>query len=431
MGNFFWVELIVSVLNIHVISVRLLGGKFNVKKAALAACVVLSWIFCTFLFLGSPLGRVFFMCATLTGCVMPLITLSGIGKVKVIYITLLYTGVSGTLAISGMWIIQIFTMDTLLWEGLNIVIQCALLAACVIFSVNSVFYKAKRYIDLIPMKLKVLLLFSVWLSNGFAISLSSYALQYPRTFALTFAECSAAAIIILVGVMWPLIIIGNSLNASYKTALDNLDAQIQAQVRQYEFVIQANEDIRRFRHDFENLKLGLTGHLQNGDTEGALRFLGECGQSIRDEYIAFKTGNPVADALLSEKQATAKANGARIDFDGIIPCAGLSTTDICVILGNILDNAIEACAGLPGEKVISVSAYMNNGFVFLTILNPVKENVPLGAGIPDTSKKDRKNHGIGLASAYNSVRKYNGVMKLACADRVFSTEITLDLNGVY
>lgn len=432
-GIIFWFELLIYLLNVHIILIRLLGGKLNIKSTVFASSLLFLFVVSAFLFAENPFGNVFIICTTLLSYTTPLFTLKNVKKLRIVYITLLYFGVSSTLMISCKWILQIFTPDILIEIATSIMLHCILLVICILFSINSVFYRAKQYIGLIPMKLKGLLLVSVWASDAFAFSFSNYAFQHPRTLTLTFSEISAAAIIILVGIMWPFIIVGNTLNTSYKAALDNMDGQMQSQLKQYELMIKANENTRKFKHDFNNLKIGLTGHLQNNDPQGALRFLEDCEQSIQGETTSYETGNLIADALLSEKQTIAKAGNVQITFNGLVPSSGISPMDICVIFGNILDNALEACEKVPGENVqtIFISSYLNNGFLFLTVSNPVKEDVAIKNNMISTSKRDKENHGIGLASVNNAIGKYDGIMKSSCTDKVFSTEITLDLNDHY
>lgn len=427
--DMFWLNLLVFLLNVHIISIKLLGGKLRVKGVIAAGLLILPFLILTFVFTGDPLRDVFVLCTTFFGYIAPIFTLKNIKKIKIIYIAFLYFAISFALATSCLWIIQIFTTNNLILMIADVLLHCLLLALCIVFSTNFVFSKAKQYIDLISIKLKTLLLVSVWLSNAFALFISAYAFESQRTLSLTLAEVFAASIIIMVGIMWPLIIVGNSLNASYKADLDSLDGQMHAQVKQYELMAKANQDIRQFKHDFKNLRAGLTVHLQSGDVQGALEFLENCGQSIQNEYILYETGNLIADALLREKQTAVQKDGVQINFSGLIPGKGISPVELCVVLGNLLDNALEACAEMPRERVISISSKVNNGFMFLQVSNPVKEDVPIHGNTLPTSKKDKKNHGIGLVSVQNAVQKYDGTLKLSCADKIFLVKVSMYLNG--
>jgi hypothetical protein len=430
MDFLFYAELLFNLANVHIILIRIFNGRLKFKRGVVILAPFLLLVSFSIIFTDGLLWDFCVVVITLLAGLIPLYTLGNIYKSQIVYISLLYYGASYSIAASFRWIIQLFTPDIFTRMVVNAVLYAFFLAICVLFSFNFVFYRAKQYITLISMKLKVLLLTSVWISTAFALFLSLFAEVNERTPHLVFAELSAAAMIFTVGIMWPFMIVGSSLNVSYKAALSRLDGQIRAQVRQYELVLRANKDIRRFKHDFNNLKVGLARHLRDGDPRGALVFLEECEQSIQGEYISFQTGNAIADALLSEKLSAAKQKHILIAFNGVIPGAGISPMDICIILGNLMDNALEACAALPGEKTVSVSSYLNNGFFFLAISNPVTDNVPVHNGLPATTKIDRRSHGIGLVSTRNAIQKYNGRLKLSCEDRVFTAEIALDLNEI-
>lgn len=130
-----------------------------------------------------------------------------------------------------------------------------------------------------------------------------------------------------------------------------------------------------------------------------------------------------------EKQRRAASCNAQIKFQGTIPSNFLSPTDLCVILGNTLDNAIEACEKLQSEDktIISVICNCNSGFLFLTITNPISEKVVISNNHIATTKEDKTLHGFGLYSLSSVVKKYHGDMELKATDSQFTAEINLPL----
>ena len=219
-------------------------------------------------------------------------------------------------------------------------------------------------------------------------------------------------------------------NAHSKTVLSSIETQMKEQVRHYDAFIKKNEELRKFHHDYKNLQIGLTSLLADGDISGALSYLQEHSQYIQPNPGNFKTGNFIADVLLAEKQKSASSMKAVISFDGLIPNRLITPIDICIILGNTLDNAIEACCALPpdDEKCISILAFVNNGFLFLTIQNPVVTRVPIHNNRISSSKKDKSLHGFGLLSIKQAIQKYNGDLELSCTEAQFETKISLYLN---
>jgi len=119
-----------------------------------------------------------------------------------------------------------------------------------------------------------------------------------------------------------------------------------------------------------------------------------------------------------------------IEFEGIVPWGLLDPTDICIIFGNTIDNAIEACVKLPKEekKVIDIKSEYSKDFLFITIKNPTAENVKIINDTVATTKENKISHGIGLRSIRTAVGKYSGAMKLLCVNGLFSVAIDLDFH---
>jgi len=428
-----WVEILISWVNIQLIFTRILGGKFRVGRAAFSFLLLLP---CMILpqFYDSYFVDILIACGTLLAYCVPIFTVQNVKKGRLAYFALLYWGVSSVLAASFSWVTRIFTSDERALIYVAIAIQIILLTICIPVSSKSVSHKVKQYMNAIPLRLKVMLLVSIGVSTLLVYCISAFFVELPpaymktRTIALFVVTMVATAI--LIGVMWPLIIVSHTLNTGYKSALLQADGQMQAQIKRYELIRQANENLRRFKHDFDHLTVGISRFLKSSDTKGALRFLEDWHTPPYGAYLLYETGNEIADALLSDKQNTAQAHNIQINFDGLIPPKGISPMDICIILGNALDNALEACRQLPADesKTVSVSSHISNGFLFLFLTNPVKENVPVFGNTLPTTKSDKENHGIGLLSIQNAIKPYAGDLSLSCENRIFTAKIVLDLN---
>ncbi len=240
--------------------------------------------------------------------------------------------------------------------------------------------------------------------------------------------------ITLVGVCLLLpVLLFNSVSSNHlKSVVSNYEEQINIQAEHYKKLAEANYEIRHFRHDFKNMSIALQALLQRDENIEALAILQDMGHSLDNPTQSkslFDTGNGIADALLSDKQAVAEKLGAKICFSGVIPADFLSPTDLCVMLGNTLDNAIEACQKLPQNdvKIISVSCNCSSGFLFYSIKNPVCEKVEISGGYVATSKENEILHGFGLYSLNSIVKKYNGNINLSSTDNEFCVSIDLCL----
>jgi type II secretory pathway pseudopilin PulG len=421
-------ELIMLLVGVHTLAVRILGGRLVAKRVIVAGSLLLPSAMLTLLFADEALGDFFALCVTILCFILPMLTVANVKRTRLFYVSVLYFGSMAAVLVLCRWMVLLLEMSPLTEMIISVVLQGILLSAVVLFSTRSVFYRARQHIDLVPVKWKQLLLFSVWFSAIFTFFLSEYTAASPPSVWLVPAVFTGMVQIILVGITWPLIIFGVSLSTIQQKETARHDEQLQAQIRHYEQFLQANTELRKFKHDFDNVLLGIAGYVQDGDLRGAKSLIDECRRTTLSEHTTIKTGNVATDALIADKQARASEYSAEIYFTGIVPSEYVSSLDLCVIFGNALDNAIRACAEQPGKKAISVTSDMRNGFLFIRISNPVKKDVPIRDNMIFTTKVDKDNHGIGLASINRAVQKYDGKMKLSCEDKLFTIEVVLDLN---
>lgn len=230
----------------------------------------------------------------------------------------------------------------------------------------------------------------------------------------------------------PVIFIISISNTRLKTLTADYEQQIRAQAEHYKNLAEANYEVRRFRHDFKNIRIAIEKLLAQGAYDEALELIRQCSDSLENPgefHSIFDTGNGIADALLMDKQEKAFQQNTQIAFQGAIPSEALSPTDLCVILGNSLDNALEACQKLPDRdnKTISVTSKCCSGFLFMSITNPIAEKVTVRDNHIATTKENKTLHGFGLYSLHSIVKKYDGDIQLASTDKTFTVSIDLCL----
>ena len=195
---------------------------------------------------------------------------------------------------------------------------------------------------------------------------------------------------------------------------------------------QSDEALRRFRHDFKNHVIVLNAMLEQGDYEKAKSYFGSISEEFTGNKTAFSTGNSIVDSLLGIKAVSAAMQKTEIQFDGVIPEQGIEPKDMCICFGNLLDNAIEACAALPEEteRMIRIQAIPSNNVLVLSFVNPSLRKKKAAFGeLPKTTKKDIKAHGIGLKNVRDIAKKYNGALHLSIEKELFTAELLLELQG--
>ena len=196
---------------------------------------------------------------------------------------------------------------------------------------------------------------------------------------------------------------------------------------------QSDENLRRFRHDFKNHTIVLCSMLEQGDMDGARHYFSGVASDISQSLPKFSTGNSIVNSLLHIKSADAAANNAEILFDGIIPTDGVEPKDMCVCVGNLLDNAIEACARLldAEKKTIYVSSIIRNNTFLLTVQNPVNPRNTLNKNqTPATAKSDKRAHGIGLRNVRDVAKKYNGTLQHSAENGMFTAELFMEIKEI-
>lgn len=252
-----------------------------------------------------------------------------------------------------------------------------------------------------------------------------------RTDYTTIKESFLIAIIAILTVILICIIaslILNVLAKQYFTAVSQMmQKQVDLQINHYKALEKMDAEIRRFRHDYTNHLQSILSLLQMNDCSQAEEYilnLRDLINKTKSELHIFYTGNKLADALLSGKSSEFDER-CRIEYSGIIPNS-INNVDLCVILSNALDNAIEACQMLPSPGVISVYATKQQGYFVLSIKNPTicSENYYT---IPATTKTDKEQHGMGLYNIESTVKKHDGQMKIKCENGFFELMITMKI----
>ncbi len=217
-----------------------------------------------------------------------------------------------------------------------------------------------------------------------------------------------------------------------KTLSDNmvraLSKQVDIMVEHYQALKQYDDKLRQFRHDYKNQILCLRALIDAGDREQALAHIETMYDFPQAGAITVDSGNHIADALLSVKKQSAVQYGTDILFDGFIPSSGISNFDLCTILTNALDNAIEACSDMEGDKQIRIFSEIKNGFWFISIENPVKQAVKIQNNTVITTKQDPSLHGFGLHNIDLAIRRNQGSLTLTYREPLFVLEAALRLN---
>lgn len=202
------------------------------------------------------------------------------------------------------------------------------------------------------------------------------------------------------------------------------EKQLELELNHYNNMVQKNRDMRVFRHDFKNNLTSVRALISDGQYGEAEKYIDELYGRLDATKNAFSTGNHFADAILAEKSTAAAVWQTKLDFDGIIPADGIENIDLCTILANALDNAVEA-SKLVDNAVISVHAVQDSAVFMLTVSNPTLHPVEIKNNTVKTTKLDSVNHGLGIGSIRSAAKKYNGEVNLKYENGYFTVEVMM------
>ena len=224
------------------------------------------------------------------------------------------------------------------------------------------------------------------------------------------------------------IIISLLLNCISKSCLENTSLLLEKlnyeQAEHYQNIIKLNEDQRKFKHDYQNHLICMYALVKEKQYNDVEQYLQEITHKEIIESNKFFTGNQIADAILSDKAANAAKINAEIKFDGSI-CDKIPMSDVCVILANALDNAIEACEKITtsSPKIIEVNCVFSQNVQIIQVVNPVEEDIQIYHNSIESTKNDKSSHGIGLYNIMRTVDKYSGEFNISCENKQFILDI--------
>lgn len=194
--------------------------------------------------------------------------------------------------------------------------------------------------------------------------------------------------------------------------------------------------IRGMKHDMKNSLTVIMQLADSGSNEELRDYLSGLSRSFDRLEFHFKTGNAVVDTLLNTKYHEIMCTLPDLQFHAdklLFPKKlMIQSYDIGIILGNALDNALEACKKLKAEEqeaetFIRLSSYAKGKMFFLEMENSFDGKVmrKRDAEFPVTTKTDKKVHGIGLINIKHTAEKYHGAVDWSIKHKVFTLSVML------
>ncbi len=240
--------------------------------------------------------------------------------------------------------------------------------------------------------------------------------QGKQVFIITFA--TAVSTIIIMG------IINQIIKYSHKELEWNLrEDEYQRQMVYMKSMEELTYRLKAQRHDFNHHIGCIYGLLESEDIDDAKIYTKNLINSVTEINNIVNIDNPIIASILNFKFSVAKEKGIQLNIKVNIPKEiNIDPIDISIILGNAIDNAIEACEKCK-KKMIDVNIYMQTHHLILKIKNTKPSY--LISSVEKTSKSDKENHGFGLDNIKHVIEKYDGLLKIDTEGDFFILNIAL------
>lgn len=183
-------------------------------------------------------------------------------------------------------------------------------------------------------------------------------------------------------------------------------------------------NIRKVRHDLKNHFSVISAYLERGDTEVCREYINELQQTVESMGSLIRSGSSVIDYLINSKLSNLV--GVQILISGCVSqFDDVHDSDMVCILGNILDNAVEALQNVSGTKIIELCFSKVNKNRLIICKNSVSSSVLKNNSGFISTKKDSNKHGLGHQIIESMVKKYSGFVDYFEEDGLFGVEVAI------
>ena len=206
-----------------------------------------------------------------------------------------------------------------------------------------------------------------------------------------------------------------------KTYLKLVEYQTEQSKKHLNEVRSIHKEMRGYKHDFHHHLQTLKGQLEAGEVDRALAYIEQLDNQLMNVDTLLKTGNVSLDAIFSAKIFQAQAENIAVTVKANVPdTLTISDLELSIIIGNLLDNAIEACCTVTGERFIRIFISMKGTMLYFSMLNAAGAKRKKTGSLFATHKDGV--HGFGLRRAEAIIEEHGGWIKYNSEDGAFTSE---------
>ena len=202
-------------------------------------------------------------------------------------------------------------------------------------------------------------------------------------------------------------------------------------VEQYKKMDEVLKKNRQLTHDIKNQLLIIQGMERASDLDGLHQYLIELGAKYIGVIEERWSESNILDLVINQKKREAEKENILFEIIEITYVHKFLTDgEIVTLLGNLLDNAIEACLNLEEERFIKLMIEQKENLLFIKIQNSIAKIPIIKKNLIQSTKSNRNTHGYGLKNVRDIVNKYDGVMLLSAEENIFRVDISFfSING--
>ncbi|WP_297142014.1 GHKL domain-containing protein [uncultured Eubacterium sp.] len=340
----------------------------------------------------------------------------------ILSVTYIIIGVAGEMLVSGILMIvssrnfanlnsepQIYSLGILLSKFITFLIILIVKISKKKFNVNNLGTKYLLILSILPITTIILLFLMyqiMWIIDNN---------QLKITFIF------ASILLILSNIITFEIIRNQNKLAKSEYELKLLKENITEQTKHYENLQSSHEEIRQMRHNMRSICIGTIAELKVGRIDSAIEQLKSNIDIIEESSKIIDTGHPSIDSIIENKLNKCDELNINVNLSyQYKKSITINEIEIAVIVGNILDNAIEACQKVRSEKEIWGSIMVDKHDIIINIKNTAVDSNNL-----KTSKINKKDHGYGLKSISLIAKKYNGYAKFSFSNNIFTSYVVI------
>lgn len=214
-----------------------------------------------------------------------------------------------------------------------------------------------------------------------------------------------------------------------KSKLALLQKENELYSRQCEIMQSSTEDLQAFRHDMSNQLIILNHLLEEGKDEEARRQLDQLSRFIKGKVIYSTSGNIIIDGLVNYKLQSVASENIKVETEIVVPKQlNIDIADFVTLLGNLLDNALEALKKVDWEqRILTIKIVFSQERLIGRITNTYCGEIHQKDDKILTSKKEKQKHGYGLNNVEKIIKKYNGYMEIDYANWEFRVDFIIYL----